>query len=75
MVEEMFVDLLVFNFKMGKFLYYGNVVDLCGVSVLIYMYWLDDGIVLFFVVMFFGGSGYDVKVLDVVVVLEVVVGI
>lgn len=73
-VEEMLADPLALNFKMGKFSHYGNVVDLCGVSVPTHTYRSDDGTVLPFAVTLLGGSGYDAKVLDVAAVLEAAVG-
>lgn len=69
-VEEMLADPLGLNFKMGKFSHYGNVVDLCGVSVPAGTYEDGEGTVLPFGVTIVGGSGYDGKILDVAALLE-----
>lgn len=69
-VAEMLADPLSLNFKLGKFTHYGNVVDLCGLSVPSGTYTNGEGSVLPFGVTVLGGSGFDAKILDIAAVLE-----
>jgi allophanate hydrolase len=65
-IKEMEADPLALNAKMGTFTHAGNVVDLCGVSV--NAAWTEDKLP--FGVTFWGGSGYDGRILDIATVFE-----
>jgi Asp-tRNA(Asn)/Glu-tRNA(Gln) amidotransferase A subunit family amidase len=69
-LDEMAADPLGLNLKLGKFTHFGNVVDLCGVSVPVAEYKDEKGTTLPFGVTVIGGSGFDAKVLEVAKILE-----
>ncbi|KAH8178380.1 amidase domain-containing protein [Sarocladium implicatum] len=69
-LDEMAADPLELNLKLGKFTHFGNVVDLCGVSVPVAEYKDEEGTTLPFGVTVMGGSGFDAKVLEVAKILE-----
>jgi allophanate hydrolase len=72
-IKEMEEDPLGLNAKVGTFTHAGNVVDLCGVSVNAGWVVKEEG-KLPFGVTFWGGSGFDGRVLDIAAVFEEAVG-
>lgn len=69
-IEDMENDPLRLNSELGTFTHFGNVVDLCGVSVPAGRYVTDEGVELPFGITVLGGSGFDAKVLGIAGVLE-----
>ena len=71
-VKEMEADPISLNSELGTFTHFGNVVDLCGISVPAGEYQTKDGsgAKLPFGVTLLGGSGYDAKILDIAALCE-----
>lgn len=70
-IAEMEAAPLALNAEMGTFTHFGNVLDLCGVSLPMAVYEEDEeGVRLPFGVTLLGGSGMDARVLGIAGVLE-----
>ncbi|OAG01390.1 glutamyl-tRNA amidotransferase subunit A [Paraphaeosphaeria sporulosa] len=68
-IADMEAAPLALNAEMGTFTHFGNVLDLCGVSVPFSMY-EEDGVKLPFGITLLGGSGMDARVLGIAEAVE-----
>lgn len=68
-IADMEAAPLTLNAEMGTFTHFGNVLDLCGVSVPMSMY-EENGVRLPFGITLLGGAGMDARVLGIAEVVE-----